>query len=151
MTLNTWVYLLMTILLALPWFFAVATRYLTIATRYKGEILCKRWEQYLCWKTALTAHLLLLYQYSQTLSDLIFLLRHHFQGHCLELSLELTVVRMYLYVCLTPFLFWGFQKFIIFTKLWNYKKQWLTQSSWCIYLSIILQYCMVQYKCYTHF
>ena len=92
------------------------------SNKVKRGDLAQRWKQYLSWKTALTAHLLLLYQYSQTPSLLTFLLRHHFQSHCLELSLELTVVRMYLYVCLTPFLFWGFQKFIIFTKLWNYKK-----------------------------
>ena len=31
-------------------------------------------------------------------------------------------MRVYPYVYLTPYLFWGFQKFTLFKKLWNYKK-----------------------------
>ena len=111
--------------------------------------LVQKWEQYLCRKTALTTHLLLLYHYSQTLPHFILLLRHHFQGHRLELSLKLALVRVYLYVCWTLYLFWSFQQFALFKKLRNYKKHWLTPSNWCIYFSVILQYCMIQYRHYT--
>ena len=59
------------IMLSLPWFVAVAARYMATGG-------CKKREQYVCWKTAMTAHLLLLYHYSQTLPHLTILLGHYF-------------------------------------------------------------------------
>ena len=70
----------------------------------------------LCRKTELTALLLLLHHYSQTLPHLILLLRHHFQGHRLELSLKLALVKVHRYVSLTEYLFGGC-KFVLFKKL----------------------------------
>ena len=81
----------------------------------------QRWEQYLCWKTGLTAHLLLLYHHSQTLPHLISFLRHHFQGYHFELGLTCCSERVPL--CLFDAIFvWKISKICTFQEAMKLQK-----------------------------